>query len=94
MTIIMFALAGLCVVLGVFAFILNKEKKKQLEEELKRVQNQKNAVEEILKNYNEAKKENEELYNEMLSGNNSSAATASIDMLHKLSEKGKDRNKQ
>lgn len=94
MTIILIFAAVAVLGFGIMAFVMNAKDKKALQDELKRTQNQKTAAEEVIKNYTEAKKENEELFNEMLSGSNNDAATASLDLLHKLSEKGKDRNKQ
>ena len=91
-TVIAVLISVLAVIFGIGSFILNCRKQKDYEEKLKKAENGKTAAEENLKNYTEAKKENEELIQRVTSGNSSDSANASLELLHNISTKGRKRN--
>lgn len=72
---------------------LQKNEKKELEEKLAQTEADTAKIKRQNEKYVGEKKENEELLQEMHSGNNLDSANASIELLQKLADKGKSRNK-
>jgi len=69
------------------------EEKKELEERLKQAEADTKKIKAQSEKYTEEKKENEELLQKIHSGNTLDSADASIELMQKLADKGKKRNK-
>ena len=91
-------LLGICFVMALFIILVlyvkfEKEEKKHIEEQLKQMEADTEKIKKQNEKYVQEKKENEELVQKINSDNNLDAADASVELLQKLSDKGKERNK-
>lgn len=83
--------AGL-IILGMYANYQKKEKK-ELEEKLAQTEADTEKIKKQSEIYAQEMKENEELENQMHSGNTLDSFNACIQLMQKQSDKGKERNK-
>lgn len=81
-------IALVCVIFGIFAFFENQKQKQELKKTKEELESLKKTSEVFAK----GKRENEELVQKMHSGSNIDSANASVELMQKLSEKGKQRN--
>ena len=71
---------------------LQKQSEKELKRELEAIEADTKKFKEQNKQYVQEKKENEELLQEINSGNSLDSFNAGLDLMQKLSQKGKHRN--
>lgn len=91
-------LLGICFVMALFIILVlyvkfEKEEKKHIEEQLKQMEADTEKIKKQNEKYVQEKKENEELVQKINGANNLDSADASVELLQKLSDKGKERNK-
>ncbi len=91
-------LLGICFVMALFIILVlyikfEKEEKKHIEEQLKQMEADTEKIKKQNEKYNQERKENEELVQKINGDNNLDAADASVELLQKLSDKGKERHK-
>lgn len=91
-------LLGICFVIALLIILAlyikyEKEEQKRLEESLQQMKADTEKIKKQNEKYNQEKKENEELVQKINGANNLDAADASVELLQKLSDKGKERNK-
>lgn len=91
-------LLGICFVIALLIILAlyikyEKEEQKRLEESLQQMKADTEKIKKQNEKYNQEKKENEELVQKINGANNLDSADASVELLQKLSDKGKERNK-
>lgn len=91
-------LLGICFVIALLIILAlyikyKKEEQKRLEESLQQMKADTEKIKKQNEKYIQEKKENEELVQKINGANNLDAADASVELLQKLSDKGKERNK-
>lgn len=88
--VIFFGLGWILAVTFLLVCFINANKR--MKQELKEKESDLESARKQSEIYAKEKRENEELVQKMHSGNNLDSANASVELLHKLSEKGKERN--
>ena len=91
LALICFLIAALCLLFLYIKFSINE--KKVMEEKLAQTEADIAKVKKQSEKYSQEKKENEELVQKINSSDTLASADASIELLQKLSDKGKERNK-
>ena len=91
-------LLGICFMIALFIILViyikfEKEEKKHIEEQLKQMEADTEKIKKQNEKYVQEKKENEELVQKINGANNLDSADASVKLLQKLSDKGKERHK-
>ena len=91
-------LLGVCFMIALFIILVlyikyEKEEKKHIEEQLKQMEADTEKIKKQNEKYNQEMKENEELVEQIHSGNNLDSFNAAIQLMQKQSDKGKRRNK-
>lgn len=91
-------LLGICFAIALLIILAlyikyEKEEQKRLEESLQQMKADTEKIKKQNEKYNQERKENEELVQKINGNNTLDAADASVELLQKLSDKGKERNK-
>lgn len=91
-------LLGICFVIALLIILAlyikyEKEEQKRLEESLQQMKADTEKIKKQNEKYNQERKENEYLVQKINGNNTLDAADASVELLQKLSDKGKERNK-
>lgn len=91
-------LLGICFVIALLIILAlyikyEKEEQKRLKESLQQMKADTEKIKKQNEKYNQERKENEELVQKINGNNTLDAADASVELLQKLSDKGKERNK-